>query len=120
MSAVNINLRFRSAGTDNTASTYQFTESYTAGGAYTSSRSLATNTIRLTPNIGAVAALYGLELYNPNAAADTQLFSNSPFTGAVLFMSVGGFSGSTVFDGFTLYPASGTITGTIQVFGYKD
>ena len=34
---------------------------------------------------------------------------------------IGGYSGQTVTspDGFTIYPATGTMTGTIQVYGYR-
>jgi hypothetical protein len=33
--------------------------------------------------------------------------------------SGGNHGGSTSFTGFTLFPSSGNITGTIQVYGYK-
>jgi hypothetical protein len=30
------------------------------------------------------------------------------------------FATTTSFDGITIYPSSGTITGTIRVYGYKN
>ena len=59
------------------------------------------------------------EIFRPNLAATTlyQTFCDNPVQ---LQWDGGDHDLSTAYDGFTFISTSGTITGTIQVFGYKD
>ena len=59
-------------------------------------------------------------LFAPNIAGKTTIVSNgfSPYASSQYIQIVNGQqTDSTQFDGFTLYPASGTITGKIAVYG---
>lgn len=49
-----------------------------------------------------------------NLMSDNAVSSFYSFTGGASFIDTTGF------DGFTLYPSSGTISGTIRVYGYRN
>jgi hypothetical protein len=118
-----INLRYRASGTDNSASTYTYATIYVRPtGA--SAADAALNTTAAV--IGTSAATYNvssiLQVFNPQLAAYTDVTHQSwSGDGSSFFSYQGGstFSDTNVFDGFTIYPASGTITGTVYVYGLK-
>jgi hypothetical protein len=64
-----------------------------------------------------------LDFFAPYQAQKTKINVNQSgnFNTAFYFQSGGGVqTDNTQFDGFTLIPNSGTITGVISVYGYKD
>jgi hypothetical protein len=115
-----IQFRFRTSGTDNTTSNYNrqlmygsYNNTNTTSGASgvtffyisyanTTNVNLANTIDVMNPNLSASSWVHGF--YITNIAAGT---------------TVNNFSATTVFDGFTIYPSAGTITGTIKVYGYK-
>jgi len=74
------------------------------------------------PNGGDGRFSASLDLYNPSDSLFKSMsgFSNGTKTGAYLGFGIcGGTQGTTsALTGFTIYPASGTATGTISVYGY--
>jgi hypothetical protein len=65
-----------------------------------------------------------LDIYNPFATDYTTMYN---LTGALSntneshwFTGGGGFSGTTSFDGITFFPDSGTLSGTVSVYGYTQ
>ena len=117
-----INFRYRTSGTDNTTANYQQAAIYirtsnaSAGdGAIgqTSIQSFGTANTTLGTSVTA-------QIYKPHIAAST--YTTHRFWGgdaATEFVYNGGslFLPTTAFDGFTIFPASGTITGTVYVYG---
>jgi hypothetical protein len=117
-----VNLRYRASGADNTTSNYNQaallvrTSNASAGDGATAQTSILT--------FGTGNATYGISLiaqvFNPQIAQST--YTTHQFWGgdaSTFFIYNGGsiFDATTAFDGFTIYPASGTITGTVYVYG---
>ena len=117
-----VNLRYRASGADNTTANYNQaallvrTSNASAGDGAQSQTSILT--------FGTGNATYGISLiaqvFNPQIAQST--YTTHQFWGgdaSTFFIYNGGsiFDATTAFDGFTIYPASGTITGTIYVYG---
>ena len=119
------NFRFRAAGVD------------TATGYYQGDIALRTNTATATnsgENITAMYAVYfgttansnfsgSFDVYSPNLAARSSIVGLSHGTDASsLLTRVTGTSvnNTTVYDGFSLIPNAGSMTGSVQVFGYND
>lgn len=121
-STVALRLRFRVSGSDNTSSLYSFAGRYDATTG--EGRMLATNqTSAIVGDIGNTNCGVVFDVLSPNQSARTLFMSQASAWGTSQGSAVwsnGVFFADTVFDGFTLYPGSGTTTGTIRVYGYKD
>lgn len=118
------NVKLRASGTDTT-------NGYWAGRLYHIDTSVGgqnngTNAAwGITAN--AVKKYFGtMNLYSPKAVSQTYMNQNSYFitsdaSAASLAQQhgIGAFFSTTSFDGFTIFPSSGTFGGTIRVFGYN-
>jgi hypothetical protein len=114
--ATYMNYRLRLSGTDNTASSYlcQELEAY---GSSTNGASQTRDRMRIS--IGNTdKALFSLDLYDPFKASHTVSMSAG---GRIndQFQIVGRHAVSTAYDGITILPDSGTMTGSISVYGYR-
>lgn len=114
------NMRMRTAGTDNSNANYGVRGADV--GALTAATSAGATFFEIGSN-GTSGNLFVSDLMNPQAAFFTQgTWCHYRETVAVVATWRGGafgFGGSTSFDGLTIYPASGTITGKIRVYGWK-
>jgi hypothetical protein len=112
--------RMRSGGTNNTASTYSHVNTYATynttapGNDGLGSQSQGTcGYFRTTDQSYAV-----VEMRNPFNAEYTTFFNASPDVGAGgLFQGI--HATKTSFDGISLYPSGSTITGELNIYGYK-
>jgi hypothetical protein len=122
---VGTRFRLRASGTDNTSSNY-----YIAAISKDSSVSTINNENAdptTSYRIGTAANNFSsmsLEIHNPFASDYTSMHN---ITGALSntneshwFTGGGGFSGTTSFDGITFFLDSGTLTGTISIYGYTN
>jgi hypothetical protein len=120
--AVAISMRLRVSGSDSSAATYQ-DMNVTAYGS-TVEANVATNaTFFRIPGSGSAGAYYNLMVFNPFETAKTGLTMQSvnyATTAIELTNSSMAFSGATSFTGFSLFPSSGTITGTVRVYGLAN
>lgn len=115
-------IRLRSAGTDNTSALY-----YTGMVGYantTQFNNFASNeTFTKFVVIGAHGTHSAAELTitNPSTAKVKNITGTSRgnYGGNSTWVVGGAYDASTTFDGFTLYPSGGTITGHVQVFGWN-
>jgi hypothetical protein len=121
----NLLFRMRVGGADNTSSNY-----------YNVSAHQRTNGTIITPtsgNPGAFATINILkgdnrqtgsyEIHMPNLTRPTDVtFSAVSQDATGFFITTGGIrhTVNTAFDGFTIYPNTGTMTGKVQLFGYRD
>jgi hypothetical protein len=113
-------LRFRASGSDNSTSNYINGEYFvgvinlaTAG----SSNAVTDDAFFYAgTNAGAGMAAH-TEVFSPATPQFTKIVSAG--AGRNLVLSGGVFLSTEVFDGFTLFPGTGTITGAISVFGYR-
>jgi hypothetical protein len=68
-------------------------------------------------------AFTNLEVGSPNESKETAFYTTGEMskggaTNSAPFIGAGIFEVTTVFDGFEIFPGSGNITGTVQVYGY--
>jgi len=117
-------MRFRVATTDETSANYvNISTSNTNLGGPT--RTFATT--QTSTQIGSTSTGTGYfqaTAMNPQVAQQTEVQTNWTNISASVVNSQGNGSANfvltTQFDGFTLIPASGTITGTVRVYGYSN
>jgi len=122
-----IRLRYRVSGADNTTSNYvhhiQFLS--TGSSAYSASVGTASSAFITSSDGTSSTKSVNLNVFEPfltdyTSMIGLQNFSsasgNNPYIGGVV---QGAFVGTTSFTGFSVFPGSGTITGTIKVYGYK-
>lgn len=123
-SASNLAIRMRVSGADNSSNYYYFGIEPNSGSGtmYTT----AGNGV----NIGAVAYQgengtdVSIDIYSPALAQKTH-YTTSYATSTPTYILIGGTYGgthnvATAYDGFTLIPNGGNITGTIRVYGYAN
>ena len=70
-------------------------------------------------------SLLTFDITNPQLIAYTMIMADSSTRSSNISfnnqtMMSAGFDQTTAFDGFTLLPTSGTVTGTVRVYGYKN
>jgi hypothetical protein len=117
--------RLRVSGTDNSASAYTSGSNYVQynpSGSPTSDNQsgVGTSWSRIA-YMNADDNQIETNLMNPFVTGKTSFYGFLNRATDSLIMMVGGsHSASTSFDGLTLIPASGTITGTISVYGLKN
>jgi hypothetical protein len=114
--------RMRVSGTDNTTSNY-----YTGG----VGTRITSTTVAFAVNGGSAGSLswingqtfVSFNLTNPAIAARTNGYSTAMGGDGTSIAGINAgqsFLADTVFDGLTIFPAVGSMTGTIQVFGYRN
>jgi hypothetical protein len=121
-----LRVRLRANGTDNsTASSYYQTSLY-SGGSSASGNSGTGDTFGLGVATSAYAPSggYSYDFFSPAIAAPTVINGHSFYT-----MSAGAryleladvyHNVSSAFDGFTFYPSTGNVTGSIRVYGMRN
>jgi hypothetical protein len=115
-------LRFRVSGADNTTANYNSQSLYAASTTAGGSRSTAATSMSFTdasvdPNFAQITIL------NPFATAKTLVGGYGIFngnTGIEVQNKMGTFVATTSFTGFSIFPSSGTITGSIRVYGLAN
>ena len=120
------NMRLRVAGADSTASNYSGAYYYrvmggagsgTTGSGPTTSWSLNGETTQKSDNVS-------MDIFRPfeTTFTYTNFFNNSEEGASTYDMLQGGniFNASTSFTGFTIFPASSTISGTVRTYGYNN
>ena len=119
-----MDMRMRVAGSDVSSANYNRQDlsasSTTVAGARSTSQTAFTNVQYL--NTG-VPTPNQMNLYNPFNTSVTSIASVlGPVAGGSIevFVKTYGLNTSTSYTGFTIYPQSGTITGGISVYGYKE
>lgn len=109
------NLRLRASGADASGSNYSM--------AYFNPASATVTTTGFFMTYGNTGTSYGtaqMYLYRPAAAAPTGMNVFGGNSGQPMF-ATGRHTLSTAYDGFTLYPASGTFTsGTVRVYALSN
>ena len=116
-------MRLRASGTDNSAANYTYSANVitptTTTRVYQSAQTAA------EIEYGA-AGFWGMHTYsvtNAAVAGHTAVTRQSTYVGASgMETAQGGFyhNVSTAYDGFTIYPGTGSISGRIQVFAYNN
>jgi len=122
--AIALKFNFRSAGTDNTSNV-----NYYASAKNLSSSASLTSYDRGNPatymyigetttgNGGIFSGTY--EVFNPQASKNKMIMGLTQ-NDVHSYWHSGTYVGTTSFDGFSINLSSGTITGTVRVYGYKN
>lgn len=115
--------RFRTAGTDNSAASYQrqyldATSTSVAGNRVTAQTSISSMELQQTAN----ASVLVMDIHSPFLSQPTGLMNMTNLMTTNIYVNLlsGAHTGNTSFDGFSIIQSSGTITGTIRVYGYKN
>ena len=111
----NMNMRLRT-GSDDTDATYHIQFFDISSSSVTASNSISQAQWKLQSANQDSPNGYNMTIFNPNKAENTVAFLG---TIRHLALSYPGFSKltSVQYTGLTIFPASGTITGSISVFG---
>jgi hypothetical protein len=120
--AAELRIRYRASSTDNTAAEYDFAgqQNSNSGGAHVFGLLATSGLIGHQANNSFAQSL---DLVDPFLASQTSHLSLSTAWGdttAVCMYMNGKHRPTTSYDGFTLFPASGTITGNLRVYGYQN
>ena len=119
--AVAMRMRLRTAGADNSSASYY--QSGTSAASASPVGYVASGITNFLIGDSATAKFYSLSatITNPFLATETNgVFNLSGYSNAVTW--IGGNllnNGTNSFDGVSIFPASGTISGTIQVYGLR-
>jgi hypothetical protein len=118
---VPINFRMRVAGADLTSGVYKFAAIYMINSSSTINGDAGTAATSMVVSNGFSTnrEFTSININNPFNAQVTNMTANG-FGAEYLLLKNGYVNNTTSYDGFTLYPSSGTFTGTIRVYGYKD
>ena len=113
--------RFRTSGSDNTTSNYWWGGYYQGYGATTTinpeTGGGAVNAATIS-GVSSLAGGFAADVFSPFLTDYTLV--NAPSADSYNRQYSIQFRATTSFDGFTFYPGSGTITGTIRVYGLKN
>jgi hypothetical protein len=120
------NVRMRAAGVDATGTDYvnqiHYTQNNTNSRLYTSNGQ-ALMTVGWILGGTLPLSAFDVSIYAPAVAAVTGFSGTGVARDGVTYVtslqSSGGHMLATAYDGFTLYPDSGTLTGTLSVYGYE-
>jgi hypothetical protein len=123
--AATATLRYRTSGVDNSSSSYnsQRVIGYSTASVITS-RALNGTGLTFCDGAAAVTVPIWFDVYSPFKTAITNgisMYSFSPSSATPEISMYGtAFTGTTSFDGFSIVANTGTMTGTIRVYGYKN
>ena len=122
--APTLNVRWRVSGADNATSNYLQQYDYASGSAVGAQRLTAqTNAV-----LGYAASTSNNSLYS-GILSGPQLATPTSFSSSGVYAFSGGadrvnyqnwFSASTQFDGFSLLPSTGNVTGSIRIYGLRN
>jgi hypothetical protein len=124
----NLRLRWRASGTDNTSTTYfgMLVRTSAAGTNAALNTNGESSVQLLTMDAGNTERLYNfsMDVYNPQISAfttHTMLSLGLEVDGNQYYGYAGGGHHRTAasYDGFTLFPSSGNMTGSVSVYGYN-
>jgi hypothetical protein len=116
-------LRWRVAGSDNSGTDYNYTVFRSNMFDGTTSSWTQTADGNTFHNIGETssgeASASNIDVFQPFATAKTTYVQSSVRLGS-FYGGAGYFNATTSFTGFSIVPSSGTMTGTLSVYGYRN
>jgi hypothetical protein len=122
-SAVAVNFRFRVSGADNSTSNYFYSYNTVDASSAETNVGAGSQTLITVGFAGTTAMGFDMTITTPQLAetkTTNSLFSSAGSAFGLTGRCGGTFNTTTQFDGFSLIPASGTITGTYRVYGLAD
>ena len=119
---VEVRYRLRASGTDATGSNYAYQYLYANGTNVSALRATGETGARVFGAVTAYRAIGAYDLTSPAVARPTNAIGFQVYAAnTVEWLAWSNYhSLSTAYDGITFYTTSGTISGTIRIYGYKD
>jgi hypothetical protein len=116
----NLSFRLRGSGSDLTGSVYSYQIGYAVGPTFYASQSASQTSINLSYQL--TQLFMDFRINKPAIAATKTMFISSTYGGtSAEWRNVGAYvSQATAYDGFTLFPVSGNMAGTVRVYGYQN
>lgn len=116
-----IRIRMRASGTDDTSANYGYQYHIVAVGSATAAQSTGQTSIRFG-QVNTSPFQFTMSLSSPALAVPTGIDSQSFYIAAAVTHErwTGTHNVSTAYDGFTIFPDSGTITGSLRVYGLAN
>ena len=118
--STSLNFRFRTGGVDNSTANYTH-QSLTVNGASVAG-ALSSNQTAFSPTSPGTSAtnFFTMDIYRPKESTTTTFRSFGLLGVSILRDNAGSFTLTTSFDSMSLSTSSGTITGKLQLFGYRN
>lgn len=115
-----IRVRMRAAGTDDSSANYGHQYLIVAVASVTGAQSAGQTSMRFG-QVNTSPFQFHVLFGSPAAAVATAIDSSSSYIASAVTLEkwAGAHNVSTAYDGFTVYPDSGTITGTLSIYGYR-
>jgi hypothetical protein len=115
-----LNMRLRNAGADLTTSTYSRFGVDAGATAPAASNLAAQSAFLLAGSLGSNRWSGHIEFFKSQESAVKSFVATAVIESGYGVLYGGFNSTATAHDGFSIYPASGTITGLIRVYGYRN
>lgn len=119
-----VNLVGRAGGADVTTANVWYMQSIAGNGTSITGYALSTGRVSALTSAYPTHTAQSVEVYSPFAAANTRYatqFLATTSTGQTYGYCFNGMYGATTsLDGIKLLPSSGTISGTISIYGYRN
>lgn len=115
-----LSIRLRASGSDLSTTTYAFQMVQGASTTVSGSRTTGQTAWGDIIYFDATQESAAIDIYNPALAKATYFHLLESRSTPVVRMGAGNNSTASAYDGMTIYPTSGTITGTVRVYGYKN
>ena len=120
--SVSLSWRLRASGSDITGNSYYwqrfYIENTTSAGTYQGPYTSDISNWGIDTGVTSVVA----DIFNPYAVERTHYVSLNHYNGATSGARFGGgvYYANTQADGINIYPSSGTFSGNISIYGYKN
>jgi hypothetical protein len=117
-----LGMRLRASGSDNSTNSYsaQFSTASTTSVTANASDTTIFENVFVADDFRTGANAIGIDFFSPyTTARETSFFGMSYSSVRIFRVSAGNFSATTSFDGFSIIPNTGTVTGRYWVYGLK-
>lgn len=120
--SLTLQMRLRNAGSDNSSAVYDYQYGYFAASSVGGSRTLGATSAFFAYTSSASPNSYALDVYDVRSSNNKTInsYGSYRYSGGFDAIVHGVLIGiNSAVDGFTILPNTGTITGTVSVYGYK-
>ena len=117
--AAGVSLRLRVSGADNTTANYNSQSIYGAGSTAGAARALSATSMNFI-DVSTDPSFCHINVINPFATAKTGIGGYGIYALTEAQNKMCTFNATTSFTGFTIFPSTGTMTGTLRVYGLAN
>lgn len=118
--AQNLNFRLRSSGSDDSTASAYVTQTVEASSSVASGASFTSN-LGVITYVNTAMIVGSGDIFRPALAVPTFVTGIGGRNPSTYTLGISVYHNqSTAYDGLTIFPGTGSMTGTIKIFGYKD